>query len=146
MTTPAPTPGPSTTSELTSPTPENLTALETELSTSRTALAHAQQQRDLDRALFTAGATDLDAARTLAEKAISEGHDIPKAVAHVRQRTPSLFRPPTPPATNAARGATLAPAPSHAPPTSDLESAQRAASTTGDRRDLLRYLRLRRNA
>ncbi|HEX2836916.1 MAG TPA: hypothetical protein VHN77_02185 [Phycisphaerales bacterium] len=138
------TPDPSTPTEPTSPTPERLTALETELSTTRTALTHAQQQRDLDRALFTAGATDLDAAHTLAEKALTEGHDIPKAVAHVRQRTPSLFRPPIPP--SPARGATLAPAAPHAPPTSDLESAQRAAGTTGDRRDLLRYLRLRRNA
>lgn len=146
MTTPAPTPDPSTPAEptTTNPTPERLTALETELSTTRTALAHAQQQRDLDRALFAAGATDLDAARTLAEKVLTEGHDIPKAVAHVRQRTPSLFRPSTP--TSPARGATLAPAAPHAPPASDLEAAQRTASITGDRRDLLRYLRLRRNA
>lgn len=144
MTTPAPTPDPSTPAEPINPTPERLTALETELSTTRTALAHAQRQRDLDRALFAAGATDLDAARTLAEKVLTEGHDIPKAVAHVRQRTPSLFRPSTP--TSPARGATLTPTSPHAPPASDLEAAQRTASTTGDRRDLLRYLRLRRNA
>lgn len=141
MTTPATTPDSSTEPTSADLTPERLAAIETELTT---ALAHAQQQRDLDRALFAAGAADLDSARTLAEKALKDGLDIPKAIAHVRQRTPSLFRPPTPPAP--ARGATLAPVPSHAPPTSDLEAAQRAASTSGDRRDLLRYLRLRRNA
>jgi hypothetical protein len=114
--------------------------LERELASAKEALAKEQQRAFVERLLFASSVTDVDAARRQVEKAIAGGLDVKKAVAQVRQRSPQLFR------SASVRGAALAPAPRTHGPSSDLEAAQREALAGGDRKALLRYLRLRRNA
>lgn len=109
--------------------------LEQDLARVNEELARERRGREVDRLLFSAHATDPDSARVLVERAMEEGLDAGRAVALVIQRSPALFRQ-QPPA-----GATMAPA---ARAATDIERAQREAEETGDRRALLRYLRLRR--
>ncbi len=120
--------------------PDPLAQLQQELTTAKDALAKEKQEHQIERLLVAASVVDVDATRTLVEQAMAGGLDMPQAIAQVRQRSPQLFKPPA-----SVRGAALAPAARpHA--ASELEAAQREALTCGDRRAVLRYLRLRRQA
>ncbi len=102
-----------------------------------TALAAQQRTHRLDIELMTAGAIDVDAARLLAQAACGDDPDISKAVSDLKQDKPFLFR--TRPQPPGAMGAA-------AQPDDPLMRVAEHARSTGDRRSLLHYLRLKRGA
>jgi len=126
--------------------------LEAELARSRTALdqheqtlTELQRRQQIDAALTQQQAIDLDTARLLAERALSEAEepDVETVVSELRRRKPHLFRHTSsagmasvsgPRPVNGARGMK-----------DNLEHAAVEAAATGRRTDLLRYLRLRRD-
>jgi hypothetical protein len=110
------------------------------LAQTRLALEAVERRRALERAVADQGAIDLDAAVLLAEPllaAAAGGQRSPvEAAAELRRTRPLLFRPPPARRTSAMAGEVeRAPA---------LDEAALRARETGDRRALLRYLRLRR--
>ncbi len=118
--------------------------LRRQLGDSRDRLETLERRTRLDAVLADAGADDLDAARTLAEAALAsmETPDPRKAVDELRRRKPYLFH------THAPAASVMGPRvddPAHGPGTlPTVEHAAQQARATGDRRDLLAYLRLRR--
>lgn len=104
-----------------------------------------QRRQEMDEILVEHDAVDLETARLLVEQAIAEGdaEDVASAVAELQQRKPVLFRPrkavqATAQAPREINGRTLR--------QESLERAASAASETGERRDVMRYLRLRRRS
>ena len=108
------------------------------LATAREALDASERRRQVERALIEADTLDLEAASMLTEAAVARMSepDVAAAVADLQRARPHLFR----------RRTSLGGAMSeHVDPPGAIERAARAAST-GDRRALLSYLRLRRAA
>jgi len=99
-----------------------------------------ERRQRIDELLSEADAVDLDAARLLTEAAVQsmDEPDVAEAVDDLRRHKPYLFRS----ASEDAGGLALAPRPDsvHDP----LAQAAEQAQHSGDRRDLLAYLRLRR--
>ena len=129
---------------------EKVTSLETELATSRAALAQLETRHRLERELDQAGAIDLQTAILLAELELnaSEEASVESTIEMLRTEKPYLFK-------SAANAGTTTPWPSpgaisaamaaHAPKQHDaLATAAEEAAATGDRAALLRYLQLRR--
>jgi TolA-binding protein len=117
-----------------------LDELQAELAESREALVQAEKRRRIDQLLTEAEAIDLPAARLLTEAAVeqmSDG-DVADAVSDLRRHKPYLFRQ------RGTSGGSLSPRPRHAH--GQVDEAAAEAANSGDRRDLLRYLRLRRQA
>ncbi len=126
---------------------QQLEALHGELDTARTRLSEADQtivglerQQKVDALLTEADVIDLETARLLTEQAVStmDEADVELAVKDLRRHKPYLFR-------RRQSRAASAMAPNidsldHNP----TEQAAEKATLSGDRRDLLRYLRLRR--
>lgn len=117
---------------------DRLTAVEAAAEDLRRMLGEGERARQIDRELLVAGVADLDAARTLVEAQITDGATVLEAVSRVRERRPLLFasrgrsvRATTVPAGDRANGGTMG-------------DVAEAARETGDRRILLRYLRMRR--
>lgn len=130
-----PTPDPATTPDLeTADLRLRLAETEQRLAQARQALDAAQRRHALERELWMQGALDIDTAATLAEAALTPDADVRAAVADLKRRTPFLFRATPAPSAMAA----------HPAPASDLDRAAAEARQSGDRRALLRYLRLRR--
>lgn len=116
--------------------------LERGLGAARAALEESERRRSLDQALFEQGATDVEVARLLAERAMSGGTDAAAAVREVRRRRPHLFGTPgrdVPVGVSA--GWELAEDGASA---EELAGASVRARATGDREAVLRYLRLKR--
>ncbi|MBI1373915.1 MAG: hypothetical protein GC159_14425 [Phycisphaera sp.] len=109
------------------------------LDETREQLDAAERRRRIDAMLIESEAIDLEAARLLTEAAVAEMDeaDVAEAVTELKRRRPYLFR-------RGARagGGTMSPRPRRGG--ADVADAAEAAATTGDRRELLRYLRLRR--
>ncbi|MHC4995013.1 MAG: hypothetical protein ACYTGQ_08175 [Planctomycetota bacterium] len=102
------------------------------------ALASAERGREMDRLLVEAEAVDLEAARLLTEASVMamDEEDVALAVEDLRRRKPYLFgRRSSGGGAMAARGRAGA---------GEAEEAAEAATLSGSRCDLLRYLRLRR--
>ncbi len=114
--------------------------LRQQLDESRQTIASLERRQKIDQLLAESDTVDLAAARLLTEAAVADMDepDLQLAVQDLRRSKPYLFHA-------APRLSTLAPAldPPHTAPEED--AAARAAQT-GDRRDLLTYLRLRRKA
>ncbi|MEX1017518.1 MAG: hypothetical protein WDZ31_12315 [Phycisphaeraceae bacterium] len=114
--------------------------LQAQLDEAQQTVRHLERRQSIDSLLAESEAIDLDAARLLTERAVLEMDepDVKAAVADLRRHKPYLFRR----RTSEGHGA-MAPrvGEDDVPVAEDL--AQRAA-VSGDRRDLLRYLRLRR--
>ncbi len=107
------------------------------LAESERAIAALERRQRIDAMLCEADAVDLEAARLLTEAAVAQmdDPDVALAVTDLCRQKPHLFR----------RRSTAAQAMGVEPDDDDpLHDAAMQASTTGDRRDLLRYLRLRR--
>ena len=143
---------------------EQLATARRELDESRHLLERAIADRDTARAVFDAGAIDLDAAAALVEKIVAQeaGLSVTDAVSRLKQSKPMLFRARTrgradgrwsPPAGTAegqragashGRGAMAA----RFEPDAGRQLAEvaREARESGDRGALLAYLRLRREA
>jgi hypothetical protein len=117
---------------------DDLDQLRTELDQARATISQLERRQRIDDLLRDAQTIDLDAARLLTEVAVTQMSepDVAVAVADLKRHKPYLFRErhDSPP---------LMPARHDSPDPAADDAAQRAAAT-GDRRDLLRYLRLRR--
>ncbi len=126
---------------------QQLEQLNTELGDLRTKLTEADQvitalerRQQVDALLMEADTVDLEAARLLTEQAVlmMDEPDVTMAVKDLKRHKPYLFRRRT-----EAGSSAMAPTietPGHDP----AELAAQDAARTGDRRDLLRYLRVRR--
>jgi hypothetical protein len=113
--------------------------LQSTLQDVRQALAASERTREIERHLVREGAIDLETAALLAETAAAQMRDpdVAAAVADVKRRKPFLFRPSAARRTSAMSGEASPPPP--------LEDAAVEARQSGDRRALMRYLRLRRS-
>jgi hypothetical protein len=120
----------------------DLESLTTELAKAREMIASLERRQRIDTLLAESDAVDLDVARLLTEAAVQQMSepDVKLAIDDLKKHKPYLFRrgfSPSPSA--AAMGARTT------TPTPVAEAAETAAAT-GNRRDLLRYLRLRRSS
>ncbi|MEM9753092.1 MAG: hypothetical protein AAF916_06870 [Planctomycetota bacterium] len=108
------------------------------LSENEQAMAALERRQRIDQELARAEAVDLDVARLLTEAAVTtmEEPDVAAAIDDLRRHKPYLFRPRGRAARN--MGPVLHDL------ASPLEDAAERAIASGDRRDLLQYLRLRR--
>lgn len=104
------------------------------------AITSLERRRRMDELLTDADAIDLEAARLLTEAAVQamDEPDLAEAVADLRRHKPYLFRE------HVGMPGGLALAPHIAGADDPLARAAEQAQHSGDRRDLLRYLRLRR--
>jgi hypothetical protein len=100
-----------------------------------------ERRQKIDEMLTESEAVDVEVARLLTEAAVElmEQPDIRLAVEDLRRQKPYLFR-------RRAGGATAMPAHGRGEDRGDASRAAERAVVSGDRRDLLRYLRLRRRA
>lgn len=119
---------------------EELRVVNAKLEESGQTISDLERRQRVDALLSEADAIDLEAARLLTEQAVlrMDEPDVELAVKDLRRHKPYLFR---------RRSDTLdsAMAPSLSPNGHDpAEQAAEDAARSGDRRDLLRYLRLRR--
>ncbi|MFA7235867.1 MAG: hypothetical protein WC058_03295 [Phycisphaeraceae bacterium] len=114
--------------------------LRDQLDLARRTIDAVERRRKIDQMLVESDAVDLEAARLLTELAVEQMDepDVAAAVEELRQRKPYLFR------RRGGGGATLSPRPRPGNGGGTLDDAAEQASQSGDRRDLLRYLRLRR--
>lgn len=103
-------------------------------------ITQLERRQRIDALLAESEAIDLDAARLLTERAVQEMDepDVQAAVADLRRHKPYLFRK----RTSEGHGGMAPRLDDEAMPAAE-DLAHRAA-VSGDRRDLLRYLRLRR--
>lgn len=114
-----------------------------ELDEARRQLDETERRRRIDQLLVESDAIDLDAARLLTEAAVQtmDDADIDEAVAELRRTKPYLFSGST--GTSPSGGGAMSPRPRNGN-RADVDSAAEAAASSGNRRDLLRYLRMRR--
>jgi hypothetical protein len=115
--------------------------LRAELASARAAAASAARRAEIERELAAAGAIDLEITAPLVERAVSamDEPDIAAAVREVKAGKGFLFRAV---AGGGVRSAAMAGEPARAG--LGLEDLASDARTSGDRGDLLRYLRARR--
>ncbi len=138
---------------------ELLARAQQDIGAAREAIDACERRREIDQALWEAGAADLETARLLTEVAISrmDGPDVRAAVADLAQTKPFLFgRAGAGAWAGGAGGARPAGALARAgasaasarlrdePGAPDLAALAEEAALSGDRATLLRYLRLRR--
>ncbi len=117
-----------------------LAELEQTLSETRAALDDAERRHEIDRQLVEADAVDLETARLLTEASVGqmgEG-DVSEAVSELKRTKPFLFKRAARAQASAMSGAL------ECGRCDELQDAAENARATGDRRTLLRYLRLRR--
>ena len=125
--------------------------MQAKLALSDEIIASLERRQKIDAQLAEADVSDLEVARLLTEAAVTamDEPDIALAVTDLRRHKPYLFRDrrAVPPAVGAASGGVSGGVMSerYSPASDEAEAAAAArAATTGDRRDLLHYLRLRR--
>ncbi len=118
---------------------QKLAQTEQLLSQAREALDAAERKRQIERELWQEGAVDVETASMLTEAAVAgmKPGDVRVAIADLKKRKPFLFR------TAPARGSGVMGGQSVG---DYLVAAAAEARESGDRRALLRYLRLRRGA
>lgn len=114
-----------------------------ELDEARRRLDETERRRRIDQLLVESDAIDLDAARLLTEAAVEtmDDADVDEAVTELRRTKPYLFA--GSPGVSGSSGGTMSPRP-RSGMRGDVENAAEAAASSGNRRDLLRYLRMRR--
>ena len=117
---------------------EQLAEAHTTLSQTRDALDATERKHQTERALTRVGAIDLETALLLTEAAVCDmpEADVQAAVAELKRRKPFLFKQ-----TRAASAMSSAIDPSEP---STIELAAGDARVTGDRKALLKYLRIKR--
>ena len=122
---------------------QQIEALEGELSSAKEMIAGVERRSEIELALTESGTIDLETARLLTESAIAsmDEPDIAVAVRELRARKPYLFDKVAGASSASVMGAMSA-------PTKDDELGSMAdrARGSGDRAELLRYLRARRGA
>lgn len=112
-----------------------------ELDEANQTISSLERRQQVDALLTDADAIDLEAARLLTEQAVltMDDPDIELAVDDLRRHKPYLFR-----RRHDTSGSAMAPS-IHDTGHDPAEQAAEQAAKSGDRRDLLRYLRLRRS-
>lgn len=118
-------------------TRSKLDELEHQLHDAQELITSLERRQRIDALLAESDAIDLEAARLLTERIVAEMDepDVKAAVEDLRRHKPYLFR-----RSHAARSSSAAVDGARL----DADHAAAEARATGDRRDLLRYLRLRR--
>jgi len=117
---------------------QDLASLRDEVAAMEAARQQHEQQSELEGLLREAGAVDIEAASALVRGLMeSEQLDAPQAVGRLKQDKAFLFASPRSP---------LSAMSALASGSGALDRAAHAACRSGDRRDLLQYLRLRRGA
>jgi hypothetical protein len=118
---------------------QRLSSIDSELASARETVAALERRQKIDALLSESDAIDLDAARLLTEAAVAQmdAPDLKLAVEDLRRHKPYLFRH--------RRAADSAASAAQLEDTPEAEQAAQRAAATGQRNDLLRYLRLRRN-
>lgn len=121
---------------------QQVATLQAQLLEAEQAIIHTQRHAEIERELNAARALDIETATLLTEAAIAEMEppDVATAVRELRTRKPFLFANP-----RAAHsgGLSMSPAPNDDDHNTISSIAQRAR-VSGDRAELLRYLRARR--
>jgi len=119
-------------------TRSKLAELRTQLDESQELIASLERRQKIDALLAESDTIDLDAARLLTERIVLEmsDPDVRTAVEDLRRHKPYLFRQRHARSSAAALGESV----------QAVDQVAAEARTTGDRRDLLRYLRLRRGS
>jgi multidrug efflux pump subunit AcrA (membrane-fusion protein) len=134
------TPPPTAAADNPTPPPADL---QRQLDEARATITALERRQRIDAQLAQADASDLEAARLLTEAAVAQmdDPDVELAVRDLREHRPYLFhrRPPTAPPPPAG-----SPEPEDGADPDPATHAAAEARATGDRRDLLRYLRLKR--
>lgn len=124
-----------------------VSALETELSSANEAVVSTQRRGDIERELTAARAVDLETACLLTEATIGEMDepDVAVAVRELKARKPFLFSSGTHSTHmgNGNRGSSMSAQSSHSMG-DGLGQMASSARMSGDRNELLRYLRARR--
>lgn len=117
-------------------------ALETELSSANEAVKTVERRGEIDRELTAAKAIDLETARLLTEATIGgmDAPDVSVAVRELCDRKPFLFACKR---NGAHEGIAMGPAAVRGHE-DELETMASSARSSGDRSELLRYLRVRR--
>lgn len=143
---------------------EGLARAKADLDAAHETIDACERRREIDQALWEAGAADLETARLLTEIAVSrmETPDVRAAVAELAAGKPFLFRRARPgtglrgiagdalPGAAAPSGGSgggsgvMSALPREEPGALELAAIADEAAATGDRAALLRYLRLRR--
>lgn len=122
---------------------DQLRAREAQLGDLRAKADRLERRGTIERSLAQAGAIDTEALALLVESKLEGDDDATpqRVIAQLQRERPALFR---------ATSRASAISPSHpsqgAPGRAGVERAREEARTTGDRRALMKYLRLRRNA
>lgn len=116
--------------------------LQDEAEQARETVTRLERRQQIDALLADTGAVDLEVARLLTEAAVEQmdDADVRLAIDDLRRAKPYLFRHAT------AASAAAMPAKQSDGPVRRAEEAAESARSSGDRRELLRYLRLRRSA
>lgn len=117
-----------------------LEALRKQAQEAQETIARLERRQQIDALLTEADVIDLEAARLLTEAAIAgmSEPDVKLAIEDLRRHKPWLFR-------RSGAGGAMAMGPRQEARNLSVEEAAQAAAASGDRRDLLRYLRLRRS-
>ncbi len=118
---------------------DRFTQLQAQLDSSQDTITSLERRQKIDALLTNSDAIDLEAARLLTEISVSQMDepDVSAAVSDLRRQKPYLFR-------HRPRVNDSAMAPRVDLPAAQASAAAERAAATGDRRDLLDYLRLRR--
>lgn len=108
-----------------------------ELSEAREQMDQVERRRQIDEQLIQADTIDLEAARLLTEAAVNQldQAELAEVIADLKRHKPYLFRQ---------RASAGGMSPHLRGGSEDVDHAAAAAAASGDRCDLLRYLRLRR--
>jgi len=112
--------------------------LQPQLDEANARIEQLQRRAAIDEQLIAHDAVDLEAARLLIEHQSPDADELPKAVQRLRETRPYLFRTRQQP-THRAMSARESPE-----PRDQARHAAQHAAATGNPRDLLRYLRLKR--
>ncbi len=117
-----------------------LEQLQTQLGEAQQTVSHLERRQHIDGLLADADTIDLEAARLLTERTIEQMDepDVKLAIEDLRRTKPYLFRH------HAAESSGAMAARDRAAAGAGVQQAAERAVSTGDRRDLLDYLRLRR--
>lgn len=120
---------------------QQMQTLQGKLDEAEQTIQHLERRQKIDALLAESEPIDTEAVRLLTEQAIQqmEEPDVQAAVAELRQSRPYLFQPHSGDGGSSAMAARF-----EQPAARDSEQAAEHAAMSGDRRDLLRYLRLRR--
>jgi len=124
-----------------------LTAAESELAQTRQTIASLERRQKIDALLADADTMDVEVARLLTEAAVEvmAEPDVRTAIEELRRSKPYLFRQRSGAFASAGAPAGAMPARGRGGDSASTSDAAQVAAGTGDRRDLLTYLRLRRN-